>query len=154
MSGLEVIALVPFGVAVWKLFQKLGDQQSLIEQHEITINSQKEMLESIVSPESRSQFTWAQTAAAMGVVGLLASIAYKSIGQEKPHSKPPPPGYEPTAATFEAEQCNICLENRKDTVFLPCRHLCACWRCALCLANGKCPTCRHDIEAMQFVYQQ
>ncbi|KPI82839.1 hypothetical protein ABL78_8148 [Leptomonas seymouri] len=154
MSGLEVVALVPFGVAVWKLFQKLGDQQSLIEQHEITINSQKEMLESIADPRSGSQYSWVQTATAVGVVGLVASIAYKTMGPEKARSKPPPLGYEPTAAAFEGEQCNICLENRKDTVFFPCRHLCACWGCAVRLSGGSCPTCRCDIEAMQFVYQQ
>lgn len=154
MSGLELIALVPFGVAVWKLFEKLGDQQSLIEQHEITINSQKEMLESIVDPGSGTQFTWTQTAAAAGVVAVVASIAYKTVGHSRPVSRPPPPGYEPTPSRFESEQCNICLENCKDTVFLPCRHLCACWGCAVRFSGGKCPTCRADVEAMQFIYQQ
>ena len=154
MSGLEVVALVPFGVAVWKLFQKLGDQQSLIEQHETTINSQKEMLESILDPNSRTTFTWTQTAAAVGVVGLVASIAYKTMGQGQVRTKPPPPGYEPTPAKFDAEQCNICLENCKDTVFYPCRHFCACWKCAVQFTGKKCPTCREDIEAMQFISQQ
>jgi hypothetical protein len=154
MSGLEVIALVPFGVVVWKLFQKLGYQQSLIEQHEITINSQKEMLESVINPNQGSQQSWKQTAAAVAAVGLLASIVYKTVGQDRPVTKGPPPGYEPTRASFDSELCIICLENCKDTVFFPCRHFCTCWGCARHFEGDLCPTCREPVQAMQFIYPQ
>ncbi|KAK7199114.1 Zinc finger, C3HC4 type (RING finger) containing protein [Novymonas esmeraldas] len=155
MSGLELIALVPFGIAGWKLFQKLGDQQSLIEQHELTINNQKELLESIVRTDRagplRSRVSLAVVA---GTVALAATVTYKGWSLSKQTTVRPPRNYEPTPATFEAEQCVICLESCKDTVFFPCRHLCACWSCACRLNGSVCPTCRSPIEAMQFVYQQ
>ncbi|KAG5481763.1 hypothetical protein CUR178_07116 [Leishmania enriettii] len=155
MSGLELIALVPIGIAGWKLFQKLGDQQSLIIQHELTINNQKELLESIVRADRgsplKSSFSLAVVA---GTLVLAGTVTYKSWMLSKACTVRPPPNYEPTQATFDAEQCVICLENCKDTVFLPCRHLCTCWSCASRIGNSACPTCRARIEAMQFVYQQ
>lgn len=41
-------------------------------------------------------------------------------------------------------ECVICLSHRRDTVFLPCRHMCLCLSCAesLCLQSDKCPICR------------
>ncbi|KAG5507687.1 hypothetical protein JKF63_06636 [Porcisia hertigi] len=155
MSGLELIALLPFGIAGWKLFQKLGHQQSLIEQHEMTINSQREMLEFIVRTDRTSALmSRLSIAAAAGTVALACTVTYKGWAHLKSTTVRPPPNYEPTKASFDAEQCVICLENCKDTVFQPCRHLCTCWTCASRIENGACPTCRAPIEAMQFVYQQ
>lgn len=154
MSGLELIALVPIGIAGWKLLQKLGDQQSLIAQHELTINSQKEMLDSIVNADRAGPLSRLNLAVVAGTLVLAGTVTYKSWSLTKSFTVRPPPNYEPTQATFDAEQCVICLENCKDTVFLPCRHLCTCWSCASRIGNSACPTCRTPIEAMQFVYQQ
>jgi len=48
------------------------------------------------------------------------------------------------------EDCAICLSERKDTVILPCRHLCVCHSCAqvLKLSTNKCPICRAVIRAV------
>lgn len=155
MSGLELIALVPFGIAGWRLFQKLGDQQSVIEQHEVTISSQKQMLESIVnSDRGHTMSNWFSGAAIASAVVLAGTVTYKSWSLSRPPTTRPPASYEPRPATFEGEQCVICLDHCKDTVFLPCRHLCTCWCCAAQIGTNTCPTCRAPIEAMQFVYQQ
>jgi hypothetical protein len=43
--------------------------------------------------------------------------------------------------------CCICRESVRTILFLPCRHLCVCEKCAECPAlQGKCPVCRGPIE--------
>merc|ERR1711964_715561 len=46
--------------------------------------------------------------------------------------------------------CVVCIDNPKDTVVLPCRHMCMCSECAQAVRNqrGKCPMCRTDIERL------
>jgi len=47
-------------------------------------------------------------------------------------------------------ECTICLTDRRDTILLPCRHLCACFSCAQVLreSSNKCPICRSNIRSM------
>jgi hypothetical protein len=47
-----------------------------------------------------------------------------------------------------AKLCVVCLDAGKDTVLLPCRHLCLCERCANLLAasSNKCPLCRAKVR--------
>jgi len=40
----------------------------------------------------------------------------------------------------DENECVICFENKKDAVFLECRHLCACFECAQ--SCKECPICR------------
>ncbi|KAI8871559.1 hypothetical protein GQ42DRAFT_173750 [Ramicandelaber brevisporus] len=42
------------------------------------------------------------------------------------------------------KECVICLTDTRDTILLPCRHLCLCSECAeaLRLQSNKCPVCR------------
>ena len=52
-----------------------------------------------------------------------------------------------TASTIGASQCSICMENDKDQLFLPCKHITC---CAACTRNLKgrpplCPLCRAPI---------
>ncbi len=43
--------------------------------------------------------------------------------------------------------CVICLNERKNVVLLPCRHLCLCLTCSQKLENdAPCPICREHIE--------
>ncbi|PJF19307.1 hypothetical protein PSACC_00803 [Paramicrosporidium saccamoebae] len=46
----------------------------------------------------------------------------------------------------ERADCVICLSNVRDTLFLPCRHMCICYLCAGALTDGdgKCPLCRQN----------
>ena len=44
----------------------------------------------------------------------------------------------------ERKMCKICYENKKNSVFIPCGHICSCFECALKLEE--CPLCRMKIE--------
>jgi hypothetical protein len=44
----------------------------------------------------------------------------------------------------ESGECVVCLTDRRDTVLLPCRHLCVCQACFLHL--DKCPVCRAPFD--------
>jgi len=44
----------------------------------------------------------------------------------------------------EHKICIVCSDIEKDTVFIPCGHLCCCNKCATPLK--KCPICRVDIQ--------
>ena len=51
----------------------------------------------------------------------------------------------------EERECVICKQNKKDVLFLPCRHLCTCRSCADKIDD--CPLCRTEIAADVDVYQ-
>lgn len=48
------------------------------------------------------------------------------------------------------EECVVCLTELRDTVVIPCRHLCICHSCAQVLRyqSNKCPICRGSARAM------
>ncbi|KAJ1904859.1 hypothetical protein LPJ81_002244 [Coemansia sp. IMI 209127] len=50
----------------------------------------------------------------------------------------------------ESMQCAICLSDERDTVMLPCRHLCMCRECANTYRqqSNKCPICRTVVETI------
>ncbi|ELP87739.1 inhibitor of apoptosis 1, diap1, putative [Entamoeba invadens IP1] len=48
--------------------------------------------------------------------------------------------------TDDSKVCRICLENQKNTVFIPCGHICSCSECASKL--DKCPICRAPITSI------
>ncbi|KAJ1663579.1 hypothetical protein IW140_004826 [Coemansia sp. RSA 1813] len=50
----------------------------------------------------------------------------------------------------ESMQCAICLSDERDTVILPCRHLCMCRECANTYRqqSNKCPICRTVVETI------
>jgi len=45
--------------------------------------------------------------------------------------------------------CVVCLEVIKNVVFLPCKHLCTCSKCALTIlkSSNACPICRTKIQS-------
>lgn len=45
----------------------------------------------------------------------------------------------------ENKNCCVCLSNPKDTLLLPCKHLCACFGCSEHIIE--CPLCRKPIES-------
>lgn len=63
---------------------------------------------------------------------------------------------DPTATEVEELRCVICMENRKDTMFMPCNHICCCRSCARMLYNpdkkAKCPECRTAIDVSSIVF--
>ncbi|KAJ1986822.1 ubiquitin-protein transferase activity protein [Coemansia spiralis] len=50
----------------------------------------------------------------------------------------------------DSMQCAICLSDERDTVLLPCRHLCMCRECANTYRqqSNKCPICRTVVETI------
>lgn len=60
-------------------------------------------------------------------------------------------GKQQSATIGDSEkECIICFSDTRDTIILPCRHMCLCLGCAKSLqsqASSKCPICRKDIES-------
>jgi hypothetical protein len=59
----------------------------------------------------------------------------------------------------EADQslCTLCLASKKNTVLIPCGHMCMCAECAKALtsaggAGAKCPVCRAAVRSTQLAY--
>ena len=49
-----------------------------------------------------------------------------------------------------ANECIVCVENQKNTLILPCRHLIVCERCFGCI--NRCPYCRARITTGYVIY--
>lgn len=65
-------------------------------------------------------------------------------------SAPPMGASEPSAPppaqlvdTYQSNECVVCMENKCDIIFLPCGHVCSCWKCEAGLSE--CPLCRAPI---------
>ena len=43
--------------------------------------------------------------------------------------------------------CLICMTNKKDVVFLKCKHLCVCSKCVEMITKQQCPLCRTKYES-------
>lgn len=45
---------------------------------------------------------------------------------------------------FYRNDCEICYTNKRNTIFLPCKHSYCCDQCAnkICMKLNKCPICR------------
>ena len=65
----------------------------------------------------------------------------------------PHPIDEPT--TDIAQQCIVCLENKRKVVFENCGHLQTCIKCSeeIKRRNNRCPSCRADIGNIRIVYE-
>ena len=56
--------------------------------------------------------------------------------------------------------CVVCWATQRDTIVLPCMHLCLCSQCALTLAleewqregRSRCPICRQDYTDLRQVF--
>uniref|UniRef100_A0A182NTU8 RING-type domain-containing protein n=1 Tax=Anopheles dirus TaxID=7168 RepID=A0A182NTU8_9DIPT len=63
---------------------------------------------------------------------------------------------EPTTSNGDATNtsCIICLENARNVVFFPCKHMCVCRGCAKITRryNHACPVCRAHIEKAVEIY--
>ena len=46
----------------------------------------------------------------------------------------------------ESGECNICFDNEKDIVFVPCGHFCCCHYCYSQLKEKTCIMCREKIN--------
>jgi len=57
-----------------------------------------------------------------------------------------------TTEKTEDNECLLCLDNKKDIVFIPCGHVSMCSGCANKFTNTECPCCRKTIEYMYKIY--
>jgi len=70
-------------------------------------------------------------------------------GAVSPAAEQPPAEEKKEGDEFEAmmssvtEECCVCLEVPKNTVLMPCRHLCVCNECSQILTQ--CPLCRFEV---------
>jgi len=46
----------------------------------------------------------------------------------------------------EDGECLVCMTDPKNTILLPCRHMCLCRDCLLKMVTAKCPICRTTID--------
>jgi hypothetical protein len=107
-----------------------------------------------------SQTTFASLVPTGGGAGYKLKILQQSIvysgnvyelqeiyGIEK--AAPIPVGMEDDADAAEGRECVICMCEQRDTMVLPCRHMCLCAECAqaLRLQTNKCPICRAAVES-------
>jgi len=51
-----------------------------------------------------------------------------------------------TSNSYEEGICIVCLIEKSQIVFIPCRHLCCCKNCAQKLLQEKCPACNNYYE--------
>ncbi|EPY31362.1 hypothetical protein AGDE_09090 [Angomonas deanei] len=114
MFGLEVVAVAPFVVAMWRLAKKVGEQQNLIDAHEATINSQQEVLNALSgnAPSGVSSKVLAIGGAA-AVAAVTLNYAVQLTATRRVGTVRPPESYEPTPALSENEECKICMGNKK-----------------------------------------
>ena len=60
------------------------------------------------------------------------------------------PGGGPAQQQNDDVLCVICLDAPKQTLLLPCKHLCVCDSCAeeSCQPGTKCPLCRNTVASI------
>jgi len=100
-------------------------------------------------------FTWfafLDTLPAAAAAPGIRDISGRRYVQNNPapaaHAAPAPPPAEGSGL-----ECSICMERNKNTLMLPCGHICCCGECAARLPSPKiCPLCRTPIASMQTVY--
>ncbi|CAI5942661.1 unnamed protein product [Closterium sp. NIES-65] len=88
-------------------------------------------------------------------VGGCSYVLHEIFGIDGPASSPAPlhaaPGdtADPNGGGANVE-CVVCLEDPRDTLVLPCRHLCLCLHCAKALRfqSNKCPICRSVVQSL------
>lgn len=57
-----------------------------------------------------------------------------------------------TDLIHDSELCCVCLDKKRNVVFLDCSHLVCCEKCAASLEGNKCPTCRAPIKKIMKVF--
>jgi len=76
-----------------------------------------------------------EEAAAVAVIDTTPSAP---VATDLPSAPPLAP-----VETYQSNECVVCLENKCNIIFLPCGHVCACWKCEAGLTH--CPLCRAPI---------
>jgi len=103
-------------------------------------------LQDIYGIENKKKLNKEKTAYETGgaaTANLAAGIPGLDDTAGKSTNKDPQPDDEDTS-------CVVCLSEPRDTVMLPCRHLCMCSPCAdkLRYQHGTCPFCRNPFQAL------
>lgn len=82
---------------------------------------------------------------------------YSLHAQQEHTSEQQPASQEVGASSAEATpptECVVCMDGARDSLLVPCHHLCVCMTCANTLRtdHGLCPVCRQNITDVIHVY--
>ncbi len=103
--------------------------------------------------ESASASTTGDSLAGGGEVSVDAQLTPHGAATSAVPASTSPPASQAAAAVDDSTLCVVCLDGRKDTVFLPCKHLAVCRTCAVAISGGgRCPLCRADVESTLTVF--
>jgi hypothetical protein len=92
------------------------------------------------------------------VASVEAYMLYRLIKEpsttKRDANEPSPPHIDPTHSTTE-DWCIVCVERPRETVILPCGHMCVCVECGHKLKSQhySCPFCRKAIADIVKVYK-
>ena len=79
--------------------------------------------------------------------GILKQNITMTVSSSSPQFEGAPKG---DISFKRKKECIVCMDMESDTVFMPCRHMCACIECGNKLTT--CPICRKEIECVIKVY--
>jgi len=71
-------------------------------------------------------------------------ILIRTLNNFHTPSAPPENEFCPSAPLLDDFECIVCMETQFDVLFIPCGHLCCCWKCSEKITS--CPMCRTDIS--------
>ncbi|CAK9290094.1 unnamed protein product [Gordionus sp. m RMFG-2023] len=86
-------------------------------------------------------------------ITILDSDRCQPVSDSKCETAPGPvscSSSEDDSCQVDQSDCVVCLSRARDTLLLPCRHLCLCHACATVLRfqDGNCPVCRIPFKAL------
>lgn len=112
--------------------------ESLKEQQQTTHNSAKNTpsVQLDMTPEKLETLSVEELQTVINLTNTLHESAVRMIITKM---KPPP-----SSKKKKNEKCNVCWDKEKDTIFLPCGHVCCCSGCATQVKL--CPLCREKIK--------
>ncbi|KAI9220282.1 hypothetical protein BC828DRAFT_383918 [Blastocladiella britannica] len=90
----------------------------------------------------------------LGNVGMLLQEIY-GFADTDAVAPPGSPTAQPGDDSHQMPECIVCMADPKDTILLPCRHLCLCKECAqeLRRQSTACPICRQPFHSMLHIAQ-
>jgi hypothetical protein len=159
------LVLVPVGVALWKLGEKIQGLRETVSHQEQVISSQQQAISALQNQQQGKQGSTLGSAAVKaalwsGVIGAglvavnMTRVLYTRNRQNGTLSVPPA-SYRPKLCTADdGTECVFCHDHCRDALVQPCNHLALCWPCATRMQEGErpCPICRGPMESLVYVY--
>ncbi|RUS87798.1 hypothetical protein EGW08_004463, partial [Elysia chlorotica] len=135
--------------------QALEEKNHVIEQHREVIEQHREALEhNAIELEMKDREV---EDLQRHIRSLMAELDKRRTGDSSSMSRSSssPSDSDSEVSTpdeFPVASCKVCLVKPSQIVFLPCKHLCCCERCAARLHGKNCPICREKNLGFEKVY--